>query len=411
MKRKRSKRWIIAKAGNVRIPAYRFVDGRVCIVYYEAGKRVRKSFSDDTQAESEARLVAQKISALQEEVLKLTATDRESYLLAKAHLQFLSVSIHVAAEEYSRCRALLPREVSLPEVVDFYVKRMGKTRINHRVPQIAAEFIEAKDQDGISAHYRKCLRNDLKRFASAFSKKITDVTTADMERWLRGLGHCPRSRNNLRSTLITFFNFAKTRGYLPRDMKTEADFITRASVKGGDICIFTPAEMAKLFHAADRDNIPFLVLSALAGLRHAEVLRLDWEDIRWSQNCIEVGKDKSKTATRRLVPLLPSAANWLADYRGSEGKVCRYAREQRRVQRLAESKELGLTWRQNILRHSFISYRVAATQNVAQVALEAGNSPQMIFSNYRALVTPQDATDYFAIVPRNQLNAGIDFAI
>ena len=57
-------------------------------------------------------------------------------------------------------------------------------------------------------------------------------------------------------------------------------------------------------------------------------------------------------------------------------------------------------WQHNGLRHSFISYRVAMVKNVAQVALEAGNSPQMIFSNYRELVTPQDAKAWFAITPK-----------
>jgi hypothetical protein len=61
------------------------------------------------------------------------------------------------------------------------------------------------------------------------------------------------------------------------------------------------------------------------------------------------------------------------------------------------------------LRHSFISYRLAAIQNTAQVALEAGNSPQMIFRHYRAclaavrrrqeLVTEKAAKAWFAITP------------
>jgi hypothetical protein len=56
-------------------------------------------------------------------------------------------------------------------------------------------------------------------------------------------------------------------------------------------------------------------------------------------------------------------------------------------------------WKHNALRHSFISYRVADIQNVAQVALEAGNSPQMIFKHYRELVRPAAAKEWFAIVP------------
>jgi len=57
-------------------------------------------------------------------------------------------------------------------------------------------------------------------------------------------------------------------------------------------------------------------------------------------------------------------------------------------------------WKHNALRHSFISYRVADIQNVAQVALEAGNSPQMIFKHYRELVRPAEAKAWFAISPK-----------
>lgn len=56
-------------------------------------------------------------------------------------------------------------------------------------------------------------------------------------------------------------------------------------------------------------------------------------------------------------------------------------------------------WQHNGLRHSFISYRVAVVKNVTQVALEAGNSPAVIFSNHRELVTPQDAKEWFSIRP------------
>jgi len=61
-------------------------------------------------------------------------------------------------------------------------------------------------------------------------------------------------------------------------------------------------------------------------------------------------------------------------------------------------------WKHNALRHSFISYRVAAIQNVAQVALEAGNSPQMIFRHYRELVRPADAVKWFSIMPEKPAN-------
>jgi hypothetical protein len=43
-------------------------------------------------------------------------------------------------------------------------------------------------------------------------------------------------------------------------------------------------------------------------------------------------------------------------------------------------------------------------QSVAQVALEAGNSPKIIFANYRELVKPADAEKWFSIVPDKPAN-------
>ena len=66
-----------------------------------------------------------------------------------------------------------------------------------------------------------------------------------------------------------------------------------------------------------------------------------------------------------------------------------------------ESPPGSFAWKHNALRHSFISYRVAQVQNVAQVALEAGNAPRMVFSNYRELVRPTDAEKWFGITPES----------
>jgi len=59
-------------------------------------------------------------------------------------------------------------------------------------------------------------------------------------------------------------------------------------------------------------------------------------------------------------------------------------------------------WQVNALRHSFISYRVAESKDMAATALEAGNSPKVIFQNYRELVTPAEAKAWFGIMPPKQ---------
>ena len=52
-------------------------------------------------------------------------------------------------------------------------------------------------------------------------------------------------------------------------------------------------------------------------------------------------------------------------------------------------------WAEDVLRR----YHATTLNLNARVALEAGNSPAVIFSNYRELVTPQDTKLWFDIKP------------
>ena len=62
-------------------------------------------------------------------------------------------------------------------------------------------------------------------------------------------------------------------------------------------------------------------------------------------------------------------------------------------------KDSGVKWRNNALRHSFISYRVAKIKNVNEVAMEAGNSSAMIFKHYRELVRETEVDAWFRVTP------------
>jgi len=66
----------------------------------------------------------------------------------------------------------------------------------------------------------------------------------------------------------------------------------------------------------------------------------------------------------------------------------------------ALSTQLKIGWPRNVLCHSFISYRLPIVKSAEQVALEAGNSPAIIFKHYRELATEEDAQQWFGITPQ-----------
>ena len=171
-------------------------------------------------------------------------------------------------------------------------------------------------------------------------------------------------------------------------------------VKPSEIGILTPVEVAGLLTHADNAVLPGLALGFFAGIRRAELGRLDWSEIDFDELHIEIKAAKAKTTSRRIIKLRDNLRQWLTPLRQHEGPVMPSeaiwragVAEAMKAARIAE-------WPHNAARHSFASYHLAAFQDAAALALEMGHSnTKMIFEHYRALVSPKAATAYWSIAP------------
>ena len=70
--------------------------------------------------------------------------------------------------------------------------------------------------------------------------------------------------------------------------------------------------------------------------------------------------------------------------------------------KLAESS--GVPRKDNALRHSFCSYRMATLKNAAQVAYEAGNSIEVIQAHYDKVCTESEGKAWFNLMPETAEN-------
>ena len=143
--------------------------------------------------------------------------------------------------------------------------------------------------------------------------------------------------------------------------------------------------------------MPYVAISLFAGLRAAELQKLDWAEVDFESGHIEITAAKSKTAKRRLVPISPNLAEWIRPLAAIAGPVAPAGLRKRfdAVKARAGFAE----WPQNAMRHSFGSYRLAQCHDAARVSLEMGNSPQMVFAHYRELVKPKDAERFWQLAP------------
>jgi site-specific recombinase XerD len=285
----------------------------------------------------------------------------------------------------------------------FYARHHGRGLKRKSVALAVDEMIERKTTKGVSELYLADLRYRLGVFKEAFHCDVNAITPDDVATFFDGLKLSPRSHNNFLYALRTFFRFTQKHDWLSK----EVDLLTRVEKRSGKptpVEIFTSKEVGALLKAATAQVGPCIALSAFAGLRAEEILRLDWADVERRPGFIEVAARKAKTATRRIVPVSDNLAKWLAIAPRSGERVWPHSKPYFFEELRNAADNAGIKWKQNALRHSFTSYRLAEIQDVNRVALEAGNSPQMIFRHYHELAIPQQARTWFAIAPEQAPN-------
>jgi integrase len=289
---------------------------------------------------------------------------------------------------------------TINDAVGFFVDHMERIRrCKVTVAQLTDEVLEAKRRDGMSGAYLSDLKIRLARFCRDFGDRpIASVTVEEIDNWLRSLEGSPKSCANYRANIGVLFSYATKR----RMLETNPVLHTaKPKLPDNPPQIFTVDELWTLLEAANRvavDVVPMLAIGAFAGLRDAEIKRLDWSEVDLARGHIEIKAAKAKSARRRIIPIQPNLAEWLRPYAAMQGSV---VPEGARGKLDRVCKAAGLSrWPNNGLRHSFASYRLAACYDAPRVAGELGHtSPQMLYSTYRELVLPTEAQRYWKLVP------------
>ena len=401
--------------GNSRVTIYRHTNAKAGssyeefkLAFYEAGKRKFKTFSTYEAARAAADRITGSVNEGDVQALVLNARQKAEYLRAIEALRPTGLPLDVAAIQFAEALARLQGR-PLSEAVSYFSARM-LTVTRRPVGEVVAEFLAEKERrtkrgTPASARYAGDLRKRLTAFADAFRCNLADVTPEQIRAWADGHEWGARTRFNVLTQLRTLFTFARARGYYAREDDALAG-IEFGKGNGGTIGVFTPEEMRRLLAVAKPEIVPFLAIGAFAGLRTAEIIRLDWRNVNLAKRFIEVTAQNAKTASRRIVPMTDNLAAWLAPYAKADGPVVALARPEKHAGEIT-GRAAKVKWQRNGLRHGFISYRLAATKNTASVALEAGNSPSMVFGHYRELVHDEQAAEWFGILPARQESANV----
>lgn len=365
-------------------------------------KLVWRSTLADAKAEASKAIDA--ISGGQSEVLQLTSSDAHVYLRAREIAEKIDTPLDHIAREYVDARMLLAGRATILEACREWLKRHDVKVPKKTVAEAAAACLAMAKADGKSRRRIQQLSAVFDAFSRDQNVMVAEITPAIVSQWLAKLELSERTRRNYRDAIGYLGRWCALAGYVAKGTDWLENVQKYSARVVGEIEIYTPEELAKLIEHADDGMLPFLVIQAFAGLRHAEAARLDWSEVELSdqagESFIEVKLSKSKTGERRLIPIQDNLKAWLTSHHKQRGPVCEYVNTTKQLLKIAAAA--GVEWKHNALRHSFISYRVAGTADVPRVSDEAGNSVQMIRQHYLRRVKPAEAARWFSISPAKE---------
>ena len=301
---------------------------------------------------------------------------------------------------------------TVQKAIRFAIDHLKRQENGTKIEDAITALIAQKKAEGASTRYCNDIKNRLSKLSAVHSGKIiSTITTEDLDGFLNALVVAPGTKNTFRRDIRTLWSFAEKRNWASA-RTAKATGRTKEVFTAPEI--LAPEEAAALLSHSSDDVLAFHALGLFAGLRVAEIQRLDWRDIDFEGGWITISAKKSKTGSRRLVPILDALRAWIEPVAKKTGEII--LGDFRKRQELARNRagftpeiEAGVmekgakrklrAWPQNGLRHSFVSYRLASTSNAAATALECGHSQEILHQHYKELVRPKEAERFFAIRP------------
>jgi integrase len=361
------------------------------------GVQQRYTFETYTNAKKFAITAVRALADSRSQFITLRGQEAYEYSRSKEMLRGTGFNFLDLVTTAIEAEKLLQGRASVMDAVRAFAKTTPLKEPKITATEAVTMFLAFKKAEGeVGDLYLRDLRIRLRKFAGAFQGPLSAITPGELNEYVFKQSDSSRTRKNVRTTINTFFVFARTEGFVAKDHPG----VPQPGKKRIETCnvqLFTPDEMQKLLAAAKPEVAVPLALTAFAGIRAAEVKRLDWERVNLVEGHIEIPKRVAKTGIRRLAPIPDNLKAWLVKYFHHSGKMCIYSNLWQQYEKVAKAAEVE--WKRNALRHGFASYRVAATKNIPQTALEAGNSPQIVQRDYLKVVSEREAHRWFSIYP------------
>jgi integrase len=349
------------------------------LTWYVGDKRFRVSRADKDEAITLAKQKVRHLARAEGEHTKVDAA-RLVYLL-ECEKSVAPHQLHKACAFFRKFHVLNSKPKSFAEICD----------------ELVADLKVKK----LSKDHEQTVNSQVKTLKSWFPKEsMAQITPQSLERKLRESHFAPYTQHKLVAFYRTIENFAKKRRYFTEDHQTIAEQITLMAVPKTNYPVFTPEQLMKFLIVVKPKELAYVATMAFGGGRRNECTQMTKEHFNFEEKTAHIDRVIAKKTLPRHLYIPECLFDWLKLATFPEHGPIMTERKVGEISRdVAKLKQVGLAWEDNILRHSFLSYHLAAFQNPNNTAYHGGTSIKMLSSRYVALVSKRASEEWFNITP------------
>lgn len=321
---------------------------------------------------------------------------------------------------------------SLEKAGSEMAKRLKSVRKEGTAKACLDAFIAAKIKQGRKPAYISDIKSRCLRFLEEHPADLLARSIAPemIQVHLDDLPGSSLQRENQSRNLGVWLRWAVHHGWIGSDpMPPKLRGMAAKTIRGESV-ILSPDQTKALLDATLLSNekgmspcgldvMPFVALSLFAGIRPAEFrkrvydkkgkrkfINLDWTDI--TPDGIRISAQLSKTGMARVIPLHKTLKLWITFHyafrKTNRGPILpprwRETWDTWRTKHWVDAEGNPISWHADQLRHSFGTYRLATIKNAGTVALEMGNSANVVLKHYWNWNTlEEDAEQFWSLHP------------
>jgi integrase len=385
------------------------------------GGRVRENYSNRDAAEArKATLVTEWLTGHIDRALQETDLTRPQLRLA----------------ENAFARLGEDNEGDLMRAVEYWLEHGKKLTVKQSVRLDEAfkqykQWLDTKgwlDDDPDSDYELRALTvRNLKSRVNVFvnsvdNRYVNEVTVDTIRDYLRARSISPKSKDNDRRGLSSFFSWAIDQGW------TKVNPCQKKRRRRGKRNINPPAiltidECKALLNAAEAYKggklVPYVALCLFGALRPWEASRIKWGAIFLADGKIRIDGAISKTGRMRVIEISPTLKAWLTKYQdkaifpgnfrrdfdlvkataGFDGTHHKPRSKKPVIEKPADDKPKLKDWIPDIMRHTAISHFFRNCGDYGFTAEWAGNSQEMITQYYQGFVDTKETKAFYSLRP------------